>query len=307
MAEIISAARYNELQGRIAALLGVGSGDKGYNQVVSSSSQPIATTVLATHMNDLYSDFEKVYVHILGTTPTNSGPIPTTIATVAIEDDITEALYAAYETLINSLESQRFDISLTQATTSSAGVNSVKNGAATPWGGTSMPQQINHTIDVSFASPNARRGFFNAGGQIRLDAVLDISAIPSDTNLAKNQDWQTMLSSPGQIQFKRNTTTKTSTGGTVYAIGNENLTSTYQKIFLKEGGATYSENKWYIEVKEKNTSTITFNVVYWDQDVGSGGADEYIAGVLTSSFSHLRASGSYVNTPAPSYTKTSDL
>jgi len=310
MPEIISAARYNELQGRIAALVGIGSGDKGYNQTVNSSAQPIGTVILATHMNDMYTDFENVYVHITGISPTNSGTIPTTIARVATNDEITEALYSAYESLITQLESQRFTISLTQADTASAGVNSVKNGAATPWGGTSMPQQINHTIDVSFTSANARRAFFNAGGQIRFDGALDISAIPSDTNLAKNQDWNTMISNPGQIQFKRNETTNANPGsGIAYSIGNEDLTSTYQKIFLKEGdpSGTYSENQWYIEVKEKNSTSITFNVVFWDQDVGSGGADEYVAGVLTSSFSHLRASGSYVNTPAPSNTKTSDL
>jgi len=96
MPEIVSAARYNELQGRIAGLLGVGNRDKGYNQTVSSNGQPKETIVLASHMNSLYTDFEKVYVHINGTTPT-------TIATVTDDDDIEEALYAAYESLINTL------------------------------------------------------------------------------------------------------------------------------------------------------------------------------------------------------------
>ena len=45
MPEIVSAARYNELQGRIAGLLGVGNRDKGYNQTVSSTPQPPETTV----------------------------------------------------------------------------------------------------------------------------------------------------------------------------------------------------------------------------------------------------------------------
>lgn len=303
MAEIISAARYNELQGRIAALLGPGSGDKGYNQTVSSTSQPVATVILANHMNDVYNDFEKVYVHINGT-------LPTTIETVTTDDEITEALYAAYETLIVDLETDRFLIAVSEAATESSGVNSQKSGLSTPWGGTSMPQQINHTVDVSFTSANARRGFFNAGGQIRFDASLDISDIPADTNLAKNQDWQTMLSNSGQIQFKRNETTNNNPGsGIAYSIGNEDLTSAYQTIYLKEGdpSGTYSENQWYIEAREKNPTTITFNVVFWDQDVGNGGADEYVAGLLTSAISHLRADGSYVDTPAPSYTKTSDL
>lgn len=300
MPEIISAARYNELQGKISGLLGVGNRDKGYNQVVSSTGQPPETVVLATHMNTLFTDFEKVYVHI-------NGNSPSTIETVSADDDITEALYAAYETLITSLENDRFVIHPTQATAESAGVNSIKNGGASPWGGTATPQQINHTIDVGFASVNERRAFFNAGGQIRFEASIDITSV-GGANLAKNQAWETMLDNSGQIQFGR-AATATTGSGTPYTIGNEDLTSAYQKIYLKEGdpSGTYAENNWFIEAKLKNDTTITFNIVFWDQDVGSGGADEYVAGVLTSAVSHLRASGTYVNNDAPAYTKTSEL
>ena len=300
MPEIISASRYNELQGRIAGLLGVGNRDKGYNQVVDSTSQPPETEVAASHMNTLYTDFEKVYVHINGTTPT-------TIETVTADDEITEALYAAYETLITTLENDRFLIDASQASAESAGVNSIKNGAASPWGGTATPQQINHTIDVGFASANERRCFFNAGGQIRFNASIDITSVGS-ADLAKNQAWETMLDNSGQVQFGR-AATATTGSGTAYTIGNEDLTSTYQKIYLKEGdpSGTYAENNWYVEAKNKDDSTITFNIVFWDQDVGSGGADEYVAGVLTSSVSHLRASGTYVSNDAPAYVKTSEL
>ena len=300
MPEIISASRYNELQGRIAGLLGVGNRDKGYNQVVDSTSQPPETEVAASHMNTLYTDFEKVYVHINGTTPT-------TIATVTVDDEITEALYAAYETLITTLENDRFLIDASQASAESAGVNSIKNGAASPWGGTATPQQINHTIDVGFASANERRCFFNAGGQIRFNASIDITSV-GGADLAKNQAWETMLDNSGQVQFGR-AATATTGSGTAYTIGNEDLTSTYQKIYLKEGdpSGTYAENNWYVEAKNKDDSTITFNIVFWDQDVGSGGADEYVAGVLTSSVSHLRASGTYVSNDAPAYVKTSEL
>jgi hypothetical protein len=300
MPEIISASRYNELQGRIAGLLGVGNRDKGYNQVVDSTSQPPETEVAASHMNTLYTDFEKVYVHINGTTPT-------TIETVTVDDEITEALYAAYETLITTLENDRFLIDASQASAESAGVNSIKNGAASPWGGTATPQQINHTIDVGFASANERRCFFNAGGQIRFNASIDITSV-GGADLAKNQAWETMLDNSGQVQFGR-AATATTGSGTAYTIGNEDLTSTYQKIYLKEGdpSGTYAENNWYVEAKNKDDSTITFNIVFWDQDVGSGGADEYVAGVLTSSVSHLRASGTYVSNDAPAYVKTSEL
>ena len=300
MPEIISAARYNELQGRISGLLGVGNLDKGYNQTVSSNAEPVLTEAQAQHINALYNDFEKVFVHINGTSPSG-------IATVTINDEITDALYAEFESLITDLEDDRFILHPSQASVESAGVNSIKNGAASQWGGTSTPQQINHTIDVGFSSANERRAFFNAGGQIRFNASIDITNV-GGANLAKNQAWEEMLTNSGQVQFGRAATTSTGTG-IGYSIGNEDLTSSYQTVYLKEGdpSGTYAENNWFVRAKVKNSSTITFDIVFYDQDVGSGGADEYVAGVLTSSVSHIRATGIYVQNDAPAYTKTSEL
>ena len=155
--DIISATRYNQLQGKIAALLGIGSGDKGYNQAVSSNPVAVTDTVTVADMNNLHTDFNKVYVHINNTDAT-------TIFRVDTEENITDSLHNAYEILILELEDDRFLLSSAQADIESGGVNSIRNGAAQPWGGTSLPQSINHTVRLTFTSPNARRGFFNAGG-----------------------------------------------------------------------------------------------------------------------------------------------
>ena len=128
--------------------------------------------------------------------------------------------------------------------------------------------------------------------------------------MQKNQDWYDIIFNAGQIKFGRTVTTNTKPSGTSYAIGNEDLTTSYQTIYRKTGSIAggYSDNEYYIQAKkESNNTDITFNIVFNDLDTGTGGADEYVAGVLTSSVSHIRASGSYVNSPAPSYAKTSDL
>ena len=49
--QIISAARYNNLQSRVATVLGVGSSNSGYNQTVSSSQVPKSATIQATELN----------------------------------------------------------------------------------------------------------------------------------------------------------------------------------------------------------------------------------------------------------------
>ena len=57
--DIITAARYNIIRARIAAVLGLGSGDEGYGQAVTSKTISAGKTVTATDMEDLYSDMVK--------------------------------------------------------------------------------------------------------------------------------------------------------------------------------------------------------------------------------------------------------
>lgn len=299
--QIISAARYNDLQGRIAALLGAGAGDKGYNNTVASTAVPRTDIVEATDINNLHTDFEKVYVH-------QTGELPATINRVTATEEITEALHAAFEALILTLETNRFDIDESQDAIEAAGVNSIRN---TIWGGTSLPQSINHVVTVNFGTPNARRCFFNAGGEIRFSAELTVDTGAVDPAIVqKNIDWRDMLINMETIKFGRATTTHTGTSNVrtfPQAIGNEDLTTSYQTIFYKTGDAEYIENEYRIRAKLNNDSEIQFEITFSDTDEGSGGADEYVAGSLSSSVSHRRADGDYVRNPSPTYAKTSDL
>ena len=63
----ITAARINNLQSSIALILGNGSGQNGYGQVVSSS--PVTNTgdvVNAEDMNSIYADILAARVHQVG-------------------------------------------------------------------------------------------------------------------------------------------------------------------------------------------------------------------------------------------------
>ena len=254
--QIISAARYNQLQGRIAALLGTGSGDKGYDQSVDSSPVPIGDTVLVTHMNNLYNDFRDVYVHIYGI-------LPTTINTVTSSNEITEALHAEYETMIADLETNRFTVDADYADLEAAGVNSSRS-ASSLWGGSGDPQYLTHEFTITFSSANARRGFFNAGGEIRFSASLTPgTSNPSDPNYQKTVNWQSMLSGMGTISFRYSSTTKTGSG-TGTNVGNLDLTTNYQTIFTKTGSSSYTDNQYYIQAKEDNSSKIRFKITFQD-------------------------------------------
>lgn len=297
--QIISATRYNQLQGRIAALLGAGSGDKGYDQSVDSSPVPVGDTVLVTHMNNLYNDFRDVYVHIYGI-------LPTTISTVTSANEITEVLHAEYETLINTLETNRFTVDADYADLEAAGVNSSR-ASASLWGGDGDPQYLEHEFTITFASANARRGFFNAGGEIRFSATLTPgTSSPSDPNYAKSTNWQAMLSAMGTISFKHSSTTTTGSG-TGTSIGNLGLTSTYQTIFTKTGSSSYSDNQYFIQARADNASVIRVKITFQDAVPGGLGVDERVHGDLSSTVNQYRSTGSYVASPSPVYVKVSDI
>jgi len=294
--QIISAARYNNLQGRIAAILGPGSGDKGYNQTVASSTVPVSETVQALHMNNLHTDFVNARTH-------QTGAIPVSIFTVSSSGEITEALHAAYEALINDVETDRFLVDASQAEPSSAGVNSTRT---TDWGGpSSAPQAVTHEFKATWPTANARRGFFNAGGEIRFSANLNPS-ISSGDDYLKTKNWADMLTAIGVVTFNY-TQTSVSGSGTGSAIGNLDLTSTYQTIYTKTGSAVYTDNEYTIQAKELNTREIQFLITFQDDANGSGGADETVKGTLTSTIVQYRADGPYVDTPAPGYTLVSAL
>jgi hypothetical protein len=318
--DIIGAARYNTLQGRIAAILGVGSGDKGYNNTVLSNPVVVGNDVTAEDLQNLASDYTKIYVHQTGSLP--GGLIGQDVETRTYLSEtglVWDDLYAEYETNVTTIETNRFDIHFNYASVESSGANSSRS---TVWGGSALPQSVIHEFIVDFGTANARRGFFNAGGEIRFAASLTHSLSVSDPDYQKTVDWQSMLSAMQTVKFNYDTTDSynltstpddvtddTVTGaGTGSAIGNLDLTTSYQTIYTKTGSAAYIDNELTIQAKEESSSQIRFLLTFADDANGSGGADERVNGTLTSSISHLRAdSTSYVNNPAPAYSLITGL
>jgi len=298
--DTITAARYNLIQSRINAILGTGSGTDGYGQALTSSSVSVNATILAQDMNDLYTDMIAARIH-------QTGAVPTEIAEVVVGDVIAENTsddpngaikgYADYEGLMSDIESDKFLIAGTQSTPTlpQTGGQSVRT---TAWNG-----NLNHQVIVTFANANQRRFFFNSGGEIRFSANI------TGGSGAKNTNWTTILANMGTIKFNYTNTSATGTG-TGSAIGNYDLTGTYQTIFTKAGSGVYSENTYVIKAKQNSTSQIQFSIEFNDTDpqdeIDAGPAyppiDETINGTLTSNAGDLRASGSYVSVASPTFT-----
>ena len=306
--DLITATRYNALQTRVESILANGSGTEGYGQNTASSQVAVGNLVTATHVNQLKTDIDRINRH-------QTNQAAGTIATVAINDLIADETsddpngilkgFVDYEQSMNTLETSpnRFRLAPLQSTT---GSNSVSSQFTTNWN-----QNLNAYFRVTFTSADARRHYFNAGGTITFVSSLSSSA--TGGNVAKTNDWATMLSNAGTVSVGYNYTS-TSNSGTGSAIGNYQLTSSEQQLFRKTGSGVYADNNYYIRGREINSSTIEFRINMNEADTGStSGAkgvvpiDEFVQGTLTTNVGFVRASGSYVDTPVPSFTVQSNF
>lgn len=284
---LITASDYNAIQSKIATILGNGVAQSGYGQVLNSSQVPIEKTINSNDIEVLRLDSIKAYAHQTGSLPA--------LPTVSIGDEIPYSVYQTYATVANSIYTNK---NLINIATQASVENKLTSSRSTIWGGVSTVQKISHEFSVIFSSVDARRHFFNAGGEIRFAA-----SIINGTG-AKVNAWAGMFTSMGIVKFSYNATSASSGTGT--SIGNFNLVSAYQTVFIKSGTSTYSDN--YISIKAKGDQSInvvSFLIEFYDGI--SNLYDEAVNGTITSSVSQLRPTGVYVSVPSPTYANLATL
>jgi len=316
--DLITATRYNQIQATVSSVLGVGAANSGYGQQLRSSQVAATQTITATHMNLLRSDMLSTFIHQIGS---NSGfTLPLLESGTDLVSDAPSGIgkneYESYPLLANTLLANRNTYSsqalLNNFTLESNRISSTRN---TPWGGDTQSQSVFHEVRVQFASANARRHFFNTGSEIRFSA--NLTNFPGGAGQAKFNNWTGMLTGMGVISFKSSTTTNTGSG-TAQSIGNFNLTSNFQTVFIKSGSDVSSDNTYIIKARALDAQTIVFLFEFIDLHPGSdqngfGGIDESVEGLLTSSISQFRATGTSMSNvekvivPSPAYQNTRNL
>lgn len=334
----IAAADYNGVQGRISNILGVGSGQSGYGQSLSSSQVTAdVSNVTALAMENLRDDLVKAYQHQFNTNPglneifignivgaNASNPTDTVGTGDAGLTDGNKGFNDFFD-VMTTLESAPFTADTNQMTPEVP--SNASSTRSTAWNGV-----ITHEFTVTFTDSNHRRYFFNTGGQIWFDPELTGG---SGAN-TKDDDWKTILDNVGTIKFAYNSTGSTGSG-TGSAIGNYQLTDTYQELFVKEGSlAVYAENRYRIKARHEyatpqegiddptNYRVIRFEIRFEDNDEGDqrppsppdagfvGDAEdedifEVVTGTISNTIRQYRATGIYVTVPTPSYNVISDL
>ena len=303
----ITAARINNLQSSIALILGTGSGQNGYGQLVNSS--PVDNTsdiVEAADMNAIYADILKARVHQVGAGDIGIAEVVQNLNTVAqdtssfINDDGVESTdpdgfkkgINDFESLMTQVQTDKALIHPSQAALEPA----IASARTSSWNGL-----IVHEVEVTFSSANAKRFFFNTGGEIRFSANNTGATTP------KGLDWSQLCSQVGVVKFSANQTVST-TGGSS-SVGNYDLTSAFQNIYQKVGSGTYSAiyagNIYTIKARSDIDTRIVFRIEFNDV-VTDNNIDNNVDGRLESDIKHFRANGEVV-IPAPSYYNTQTL
>lgn len=301
----ISAARLNNLQSRLELVLGNGSGQNGYGQTLLSSpvSNIDGSLISAADINAIYADMVKARVHQIGAEPTEIAELISNLNIIAEDtsfsigdDGITlvdpngsKKGIIDYETLMNTIESDKFLAHSSQVTLEAGVV--VQRTAQ--WNGIVFTE-----ITVNFDDANHRRHFFNTGGSIRF------SGNNSGALADKGKDWNLLMIEIGSVTFNYNSTFPTSSGiGS--AIGNYGLTGSYQTIFTKVGGGTYSGvyagNVFTIQARAPSANTIQFRIELNDVSIDPP-VDNNVDGRLICTLQHVRATGTAVNVDQPTYT-----
>jgi hypothetical protein len=304
----ITAARINNLQSSIALILGSGSGQNGYGQAVTSV--PVTNTgdiATAADMNAIYADILTARVHQVGAGDIGIAEVVQNLNVVAedtsfnvsdlgvttVDPDGFKKGITDFETLMTQVQSDKASIHTSQAALEPG----VASARSTTWNGL-----IYHEVAVTFSSADARRFFFNTGGELRLTANNTGASTP------KGLDWTALCSELGIIKLNSSATTTTGTGSGT-SIGNYDLTSNFQSIYQKVGTGSYSGvyagNLYTIKARSDIDTRIIFRIEFNDV-VFDNNVDNNVDGRIESVIQHYRASGG-VTVNAPTYYNTQAL
>jgi hypothetical protein len=280
---------YNEIQTIVNTVFGIGSGDYGYGQNVTSSQVSQHAIVTVSQWNSLRNDLLKARQHQSGSDETGNLGLPT------LDIRLADADRAAYLSMANLIKNNRL---IAPPSGEASFVTLTTANRASGWN-----SSTSHTVIIEFATSNRLRWFFNSGGNFQLSATLTNYTTTGDSRLV-NESWATLLTNMGTIKLTNNSTTNTGTGTPATNIGFVNLTSTDQLIFSKlvEGGNQYTPNQYDLYARISGGSALIFTPTWSYTDAGNDGAYrvfEPVIGTLTSNCQMYIASGANVAIPYP--------
>ena len=294
---LVLATDYNAIRTTVDNVLGTGSGDSGYGQSLTSSSKTSSDIILDDDINQLYADIQVAHTHQQGSATSLIAQV-TTADLIEANNGVSFKGWIQYQTAANLISTNRLTANAASMTATAAKTTET---LAAGWNGSH-----NQIVTVTFASAEARRFFFNSGGEIR------ISASVATGGNTKSADWRTMCSSVGTIKISKSSITKTGASGTIYGSYNEStIPASTTKIVDRYGSGNYAENFWRVDAANTSATVLTITQTFNDADTGdqtgTGPAvDENVDRALTVNVGELRATTS-LTIASPTFTVTNSI
>jgi hypothetical protein len=186
---LIQASDYNTWANSVNGVWGAGSGDYGYGQTSTLATVAASNTVTAAQWATLIARYDSIRRHQVNA--------PSGITQPQTGNTIT------YLSAINTVNTNIWNGRYTWAANGSA-TYARSNANAATW-----ITSATREATISFASANAMRYFFNAGGYIQFSGVS--SAVSGNT---KSDDWETLLNNCGYVRILPWTSDRQTASGT---------------------------------------------------------------------------------------------
>ena len=259
----------------------------GYGESMLQADVSAGNTITAAQWNNLWMMVHRCAGH-QGSTVNIGGSV--SAGPWSAGDAITIDSNIAAD--IATIRTNKLNFSAGNMTTANC---NAKSGTAT-WGTTGSSTCV-HNYTQTFASYDAARHFHNQGG-----ATLFTFSRSGGSSNAQNTAWTDLGTAVGTVTVGVNTTTQSGGGGTTGdsfddVVGNAGTTRT---IFTQASSGSYASNNYKIEcscntAKEVFTWTVTFT------DGHTNSFFDQVDGTLASTAQDRRATGTYINSAAPSY------
>ena len=302
----IRASDFNGFVDDINEIVGLGAGDSGYGQDhLMVSYVASGAKIKAANWNELLTSLKFAAQHqgttISSPTSTSDPLFPSVRQVIKIVPTLISDIALVKGNKLN-YDNSKMSIDANKISSSQS-----YDANDSPWSGDT------YEFKTTFANADARRNFFNAGGEIRLSR--EFTASGSD---AQSESWENLLTDISTIKLGMNTT-EASAGGA--GIGFHSLNSTYQVVYQKINSATdYLDNQLVIEAKLNGTDSIDIKMNFIDAHVNDTGTSEgvawtgsdYVVGTLLVTIDQQRADDNDVSTlgvvsPSPIYSHISEL
>ena len=308
----IRASDFNNFADQMNEIVGLGAGVSGYGQdQLMVSYVQAGAKIRAANWDELLTSMHFAALHqgtnILSPTSSSDVGFP------SLNDPI-----SIVPTLVNDIANIRanklnYDISKMSIDTNKISSSAIYTPPE-PADENQTWQGAHYEFRTTFVDADARRNFFNAGGEIRI-----VSQFAPTSDDSQSLSWEGLLDNISTIKIGINTT-EASIG--IEGSGfNELVNNLYSTVYQKINTATdYTDNQVLVQAKLHSTNAVDVKIQFVDshmQDTGTSegvswvGSD-YVSGSLTVTISQQRAddndsSSMGVVSPIPTYSHLNEL